>query len=126
MSCAAGVYSGPHALYDLPEVFDPGVGATITARAVPGTTANGATRPPTIKLAWGVAADPLPGAGAPVFNLQVSRDAGAWRDIALAPTYAAATPGHSYRFRARASDRIDDEGRQDWGGWGTSDTVSIQ
>ncbi len=92
------------------------VGPTARLRAPAAATA------PSVALSWS-AQDPTPGSGVSSYDPQVKRDNGAWQDLTPAGTrstsyaYTRAAGGHSYTFRLRACDGVNN-----WGGWASATT----
>jgi len=99
------------ALYYQEEFLDV-VGPTMTSLRVPATTTA-----PSVHLSWS-AQDPTPGSGVAYYEVQVKEDGGAWQDVVPGGTrsksldYTQARAGHTYTFRVRARDRVNN-----WGGW---------
>jgi len=99
------------ALYYQEEFLDV-VGPTMTSLRVPATTTA-----PSVHLSWS-AQDPTPGSGVAYYEAQVKEDGGAWQDVVPGGTrsrsldYTKTRAGHTYTFRVRARDRVNN-----WGGW---------
>ncbi len=96
------------------------VGPTMTSLRVPATTTA-----PSVPLSWS-AQDPTPGSGVAYYEVQVKEDGGAWRNVVRGVTrsrsfdYIKARAGHTYTFRVRARDRVNN-----WGGWISASTRAM-
>jgi len=106
-------------LYGQQEFLDV-VGPTMTSLRVPATTTA-----PSVPLSWS-AHDPTPGSGVASYEVQVKEDGGAWRNVVRGGTrsrsfdYTKARAGHTYTFRVRARDRVNN-----WGRWVSARTRAM-
>jgi len=106
-------------LYNQQEFLDV-VGPTMTSLRVPATTTA-----PAVPLSWS-AHDPTPGSGVASYEVQVKEDGGAWRNVVRGGTrsrsfdYTKARAGHTYTFRVRARDQVNN-----WGGWVSARTRAM-
>lgn len=82
-------------------------------------TGIGAAGRGAIRVAWS-ALDPTPGSGVAYYQAQVRMDNGEWQDVVTATqsqfiVYKKAQPGHTYTFRVRALDKVNN-----WGNWASA------
>ncbi|HVA91301.1 MAG TPA: fibronectin type III domain-containing protein [Chloroflexota bacterium] len=82
-------------------------------------TAISAAGPGQIRVAW-TAQDPTPGSGVAYAQVEMRMDGGAWQTVVAATqssfiVYTHAQVGHTYTFRVRSRDKVNN-----WGAWVTA------
>lgn len=115
VACHKGVEGADNLLYK-PEFLDV-VGPATTIGTLPAHATA-----PSITLSWS-AQDRTPGSGVADYAVQVRENGGPWQVVVAATRstsliYTHAQAGHTYTFRVRARDKVNN-----WGPWAVSGTV---